>query len=63
MRLRGYILAIGVCVAALCTAQASAAGSGRECPVTAQAVYAVDNSNGKVLCAKNARMKLYPPAP
>jgi serine-type D-Ala-D-Ala carboxypeptidase (penicillin-binding protein 5/6) len=60
MRLCSYIVALGVCLAALCAAPGAAAGSGRECPVTAQAVYAVDNTNGTVLCAKNARMKLYP---
>lgn len=41
-------------------AQIAAAAGGRECPVTAQAVYAVDQSTGKVICAKNARMRLYP---
>jgi D-alanyl-D-alanine carboxypeptidase (penicillin-binding protein 5/6) len=60
MRLRRYSVTLGACLVAACAAQASAAASGRECPVTAQAVYAVDNTNGKVLCAKNARMKLYP---
>jgi D-alanyl-D-alanine carboxypeptidase len=60
MRLYSSTVAIGACIAVACAAQVSAAGSGRACPVTAQAVYAVDHSNGKVLCAKNARMKLYP---
>lgn len=60
MRLRGSVAALASCVVAVCAAQASAAASGRECPVTARAVYVVDHTNGKVLCAKNARMKLYP---
>jgi len=60
MRLRGYVAALGVGMAAVLAPQASAAGSGRECPVTAQAVYAVDQASGKVLCAKNARMRLHP---
>jgi len=60
MRLRGCVLVFVVCVTATCTAWASAAASGRECTVTAQAVYAVDHATGKVLCAKNSRMKLYP---
>jgi D-alanyl-D-alanine carboxypeptidase len=60
MRLRGYIATLAACLAAACAAQVAVAGSGRACPVTAQAVYAVDNTNGKVLCAKNARMKLHP---
>ena len=60
MRLLGSVVALASCVVAVCAAQASAAASGRECPVTARAVYAVDHTNGKVLCAKNARMKLHP---
>lgn len=60
MRLRGYVAALGVGMAAVWVAQASAGVGGRECPVTAQAVYAVDQTSGKVLCAKNARMRLYP---
>jgi D-alanyl-D-alanine carboxypeptidase len=60
MRLLRSIAAIAVCVIAGCAAPPSAVASGRECPVTAKAVYAVDHANGKVLCAKNPRMKLYP---
>lgn len=48
------------CLAVAWVTHASAAADGRGCPVTAQAVYAVDQTNGKVLCAKNARMRLYP---
>ncbi len=60
MRSRAYVVALGAVLAAVWAEQASAAAGGRECPVTARAVYAVDQTSGKVLCAKNTRMKLYP---
>lgn len=60
MKLHGCVIALAACLTAACATWASAAGSGRECMVTAQAVYAVDYASGKVLCAKNPRMKLYP---
>jgi len=60
MRVGRYIAPLGAWLIALSAAQVSAAAVGRECPVTARAVYAVDQSSGKVLCAKNARLKLYP---
>ncbi len=60
MRRRGYFLTLGACLAAAWVTHASAAAGRQACPVTAQAVYAVDQSSGKVLCAKNARMRLYP---
>lgn len=55
-----YAWMLVACVTAACAAQPSVAASGRECPVSARAVYAVDHTTGKVLCAKNPRMKLYP---
>ena len=60
MRRRGCVIALVVGATVLLAARTSPAGSGRECLVTAQAGYAVDFTNGKVLCAKNTRMKLYP---
>ena len=54
------MVAIVTGVVATCTGPLAAAAGGAECPVTARAVYAVNPTNGKVLCAKNARMKLYP---
>jgi D-alanyl-D-alanine carboxypeptidase len=38
----------------------SAGVPNRDCAVTAQAVYAVDQASGRILCAKNAGMKLHP---
>lgn len=51
--------ALVVCLAAVFAA-GHAAASGRACLVTAKAAYAVEPASGKVLCAKNPRMKLYP---
>ncbi|RPI01576.1 MAG: hypothetical protein EHM71_16270, partial [Zetaproteobacteria bacterium] len=51
-------LALGATV--LFVTAVTAGAPGRECAVTAQAVYAVDQASGRILCAKNARMKLYP---
>ena len=60
MKVGRYIATLGACLVVLWTAPIAAAAGGRECPVTAQAVYAVDQANGRVLCAKNARMRLHP---
>jgi D-alanyl-D-alanine carboxypeptidase (penicillin-binding protein 5/6) len=60
MRVGRYLATLGAWLVVVWAAQASAGVGGRECPVTAQAVYAVDQTSGKVLCAKNARMRLYP---
>jgi len=60
MRAWRWIVPLAVCVTTLGVARASVAASGRECPVTALAVYAVNQTDGKVLCAKNARRRLYP---
>lgn len=51
-------LALGATV--LCATAVTAGAPGRECAVTAQAVYAVDHASGKIVCVKNARMKLHP---
>jgi len=58
MRLRGHMALFGVVVVAVWSAQAAAGARG--CPITAQAVYAVDQTSGTVLCAKNASMRLHP---
>lgn len=60
MGFRGYVAAFVVFLTAVSIASRALAASGSACPVTAKAVYAVEQSSGKVLCAKNPRMKLYP---
>jgi serine-type D-Ala-D-Ala carboxypeptidase (penicillin-binding protein 5/6) len=60
MRLHICVLALAVCATAACATRVAAGATGTVCSVTAQAVYAVDHASGKIVCAKNATMKLHP---